>query len=72
VVPCYLLPALAKTNARYDATRDDVDAIIAQPDTRRTHLPSELLDARFAPRDKLSAVEWAAMYQRVLEPGSKP
>ncbi len=58
---------LKETSARHDATRGDFRAIILSADERRARLMSELLDARFALHDKMSAEEWAAMHVPVSE-----
>ena len=66
-----LSKTLAETSSRYDATQEEFAALITQADARRMQLTRELLDARFALRDKMSAEEWSAMYKRVMEEGSK-
>jgi hypothetical protein len=58
---------LVETNARHDATRGEFDAIAARADVRRIQMTRELLDARFALRDKMTEDEWNAMYERAQE-----
>jgi len=55
------------SSVRYDATRNELDELVARIDSRRMKTTRELLDARFSLRDKMTEEQWNVTYELALE-----
>lgn len=51
-----------KATTRYNATRSELDQLLVRIDERRMEATREILDARFALRDKMTEEQWNDTY----------
>jgi len=52
-------------NRNTRVTRDELDAFLAQSDTRRERVQDRLIELRFQAKDLVTEEEWNAMYAHV-------
>lgn len=60
-----------KATTRYDATRSELDQLLDRIDNRRMAATREMLDARFALRDKMTEEQWNITYELAVEEAHK-